>query len=84
MTTFSGPAAVNVFGMTVLASGLRMYAKCGMIPNRGYTPTKMLRAAETYTGKKFKRGQYLEAADALTELARASAANLPQGNAITA
>ena len=80
---FTGPAAVNVFACKVLASGLRLYAKTGMQPNRAYTPTKMLKAAETYTGQKFKRGEYEKAAQALTELADASAKALPEGNSIT-
>jgi hypothetical protein len=40
-----------------------------MKANRAYTPTNMLRTAEALTGKKFKRGQYEEAAQALTDLA---------------
>lgn len=84
MTTFSGPAAVNVFAMKVLASGLTMYAKHKMIPNRGYTPARMLSGATQYTGKAYKRGEYLKAAEDLRALADTSAANLPEGNAITA
>lgn len=83
MTTFSGPAAVNVFGMKVLASGLRLYAKTGMKPNRAYTPKAMLEAAGRYTGKTYKRGEYERAAADLTELANVSAANLPEGNSIS-
>lgn len=52
-----------------IAAALKLYAKTGMKPNRAYTPTNMLRAAEQITGKKFKRGQYLQAADALREYA---------------
>lgn len=84
MTTFSGPAAVNVFGMTVLASGLDMYRKHKMIPNRAYTPKAMMEAAARYTGKTYKARDYERAANDLRELAKASAANLPEGNAITA
>lgn len=84
MTSFSGPAAVNVFGMLTLASALRLYAKTRMQVNRAYTPTAMLRAASTYTGQKFKARDYLAAADALTAAAHALRANLPDGNSITA
>ena len=62
---FSGPEAVNVYSMIVLASGLDMYAKAKIIPNRHYTPSKMLAWAGKWTGKTFKRGQYAEAAIAL-------------------
>lgn len=64
--SFTGREAVDVFAMAVIASGLRLYAKTRMQPNRAYTPTAMLRAAERHTGRKFKRGQYLEAAEALS------------------
>jgi len=84
MTSFSGPAAVDVFAMLTLASGLRLYAKTGMQTNRAYTPTAMMRAASTYTGQKFKARDYLGAADALTAAAHALRANLPDGNSITA
>lgn len=48
----------------MLSRALRMYAKTGMIPTRGYTATKMLAAASALTGVKFKRGQYERAAQA--------------------
>lgn len=83
MTMFSGPAAVNVFAMTALASGLTMYAKHKMIPNRNYTPKAMMDAAAQYTGKKFKARDYLGAAQALRDMAAAQASNLPEGNSIT-
>ena len=83
MITFQGPDAVSVYAIRVLASGLALYAKTGMIPNRAYTPTKMLSRASEYTGVRYKRGQYLEAAEALIALAKAKAASLPEGNSIT-
>tara|TARA_R110000737_G_scaffold144638_1_gene174778 strand:- start:345 stop:650 length:306 start_codon:yes stop_codon:yes gene_type:complete len=49
-TSFSGPGAVNVFAMTVLASGLVLYAETGMRPARGYTPAAMMDAARRYLG----------------------------------
>ena len=83
MITFNGHDAVSVYAIRVLASGLALYAKTGMVPNRAYTPTKMLRRASEYTGVRYKRGQYLEAAEALIALAKAKAASLPDGNSIT-
>ena len=62
---FAGEKGVSVYGMTVLASGLKMYAKCGMIPNRAYTPKRMMEWASKWTGKKFKARDYLGAAEAL-------------------
>ena len=83
MTTFSGPRAVDVFAMLTLASGLRLYAKTGIKPNRAYTPKAMMRAAERHTGMVFKPRDYESAASALTEAAEALAGNLPDGNSIT-
>jgi hypothetical protein len=71
---FAGPDAVNVYRATVIASGLKFYAKTGMKVNKAYTPSAMMKAATEITGQKFKARDYLGAADALTEWARAQAA----------
>jgi hypothetical protein len=63
--SFTG-SDVGIFQAAVIASALRLYAKTGMRANRAYTPTAMLAAAKRITGQSFKRGQYAEAADALT------------------
>lgn len=68
MTTFVN-AGMDVFRARVIATGLRLYAKTKMMPNRHYTPTAMLRAASEMTGEKYKRGEYLKAAADLTALA---------------
>jgi hypothetical protein len=68
-TTFSGPDGVSVFRALVLASGLRLYAQTKILPNKSYTPTNMLRAATGMTGTKYKRGEYIRAADDLKRLA---------------
>lgn len=73
---FVGREAVNVFAMTAIASALELYARTGMKASRTYTPSAMLAAATRYTGKMFKRGQYLEAAQALREAAKQSADNI--------
>jgi hypothetical protein len=62
-TTFVGPDAINLFRATVLKAGLKMYADIGMIPNRSWTPTAMLKMATEYTGKTYKRGQHAIAAE---------------------
>jgi len=59
--TFVGPDAVNFYRAAALASSLGLYAKCGMIPTRGVTITKMLAIASEYTGKKYKRGDAAKA-----------------------
>lgn len=62
-TAFVGPDAVNLFRAKTLASALRMYAKTGMLPTRGVSPTKMLQLARQYTGKEYRRGQHMLAAN---------------------
>jgi hypothetical protein len=56
---------VNIFHATSLAGALGLYAKTKMQVDRAYTPTNMLKAASSYTGKKYKRGQFLEAQEDL-------------------
>jgi hypothetical protein len=60
-TMFAGRAAVSVFQALSLASGMDLYAKTGMRPNRAWTPTAMLRTAGSMTDKTYKRGQYAQA-----------------------
>jgi hypothetical protein len=64
--SFVGEEAVNVFAMAALSSGLRLYAKARILPNRGWTPKAMMQAAERYTGMKFKARDYILAADVLS------------------
>lgn len=77
-TTIYGPDGIAFYRATVIAGGLRLYAKTGMQPNRAYTPKAMMAAAAEITGKRFKARDYLVAADALTEWARTMKAALPK------
>jgi len=74
--SFSGPGAVDVFAMAVLASGLRMYAATGMRPNRAYTPKAMMAAAARHTGLTFKARDYMGAVEALTARVQAEKARI--------
>jgi hypothetical protein len=76
-TTFSGPDATNLFRAMTLKSALGLYAKCGMIPTRGVTITKMLAMATEYTGKKYKRGDAEKAAEDVRQWCEAMKAALP-------
>lgn len=67
--SFQGENAVEVFRARVIANGLRLYARTGMKPNRAYTPTAMIKAANEITGHVYCRGQYEAAAAALDEWA---------------
>jgi len=71
--SFAG-RGVDVYRATVIASGLKLYAKTGIKPNRAYTPTAMMAAAREITGRKFKARDYMGASEALTEWAKALAA----------
>lgn len=62
-TMFAGPDAVNLVRAVYLASHLKLFAKTGIRPTRHVGPTDMLRMATGYTGKKYKRGAYLAAAE---------------------
>ena len=64
-TTFSGPDAVNLVRAVYLRSHLRLYAKTGITPTRTVTGPGMLKIATEYTGKTYKRGQYIMAAEDL-------------------
>ena len=74
---FVGPDATAVLAMAALASGLRLYAKTKMLPNRMWTAKAMMKTAEHHLGRKFKARDYLGAADALYEKVQAEKAQLP-------
>ena len=76
-TSFVGPDAVEFYAACVVAQALRFYAKTGIRVNRAYTPTAMLAKATSVTGKKYKRGEYVKAADDLTVWAQTMKAALP-------
>jgi hypothetical protein len=67
--SFVGREAVSVFQCKVIARALRFYHDTGMKVNRAYTPSNMLATASHLTGQKFKRGEYIKAAEALDALA---------------
>ena len=47
-STFIGPAAVSVYAMAVIASGLTLYAKTGLRMSRHQTPSVMMKAGRQY------------------------------------
>lgn len=67
MPPATGPEVVRALA---IRSGLEFYRKHRMKVNRLYTPKNMLHVAEQITGKVFKRGQYAQAINALTEWLR--------------
>jgi hypothetical protein len=61
-------SGIEVFRLLVIAQALELYAKTGIKANTAYTPTAMLRNATMATGKRYKRGQYYEAAADLRQV----------------
>lgn len=67
MTAFTGPNGVNTFVAISLKSGISLYAKTGLKPNRMWSPKNMLAKASEITGKVYKRGEYDKAVTDLAE-----------------
>lgn len=63
VTAYVGEDSTNLCRAITLKHALKLYAKCGLIPTRGVTITVMLRIAKEYTGKNYKRGQAMQAAE---------------------
>lgn len=76
-TSFIGPDAIALYATMQLRSAITLYANCGLIPTRGVTITKMLARASQITGKKYKRGHALVAANDLKTFCDVLAAALP-------
>lgn len=64
---FSGEAGVSTFVAVTLKSGLKLFARTGMKPNRLWTSKAMMAKAAQITGKKFKARDYDGAIAALEE-----------------
>lgn len=77
-TSFNGPDATNYVRAEMLASSLRLYTACKICPTRGVTATGMLKMATGYTGKVYKRGEYVKAADDVKKWADEMKAALPK------
>ena len=65
-TTIYTGAHVTMFQAMVLRTGLKMYARTKVQPNALFTPANMLDAASRITGRRYRRGQYMEAANDLS------------------
>ena len=70
MQTLTQPNHIAAYKLQVLATGLTLYAKTGIRPNRHLTATKMVQLATQATGQKFGRN-YLAAAAACRAQAQA-------------
>jgi hypothetical protein len=70
--TFSGPEQVNTFVAIALKHGLILYARTGMKPNRMWTIGNMLRKAGEITGKHYRRGDAMLAANDIQAMLEAT------------
>jgi hypothetical protein len=64
-TSYVGRDATELFRVNMIKVSIKLYMKTGMIPTRGVTISKMLKMAEQYTGRKYKKS---EAAYAVEDL----------------
>ena len=60
---------IDTYRYLLLAKSIELYARCGLIPTRGVTISKMMKMATQITGKKFKSRDYAGAAAALKAFA---------------
>jgi hypothetical protein len=74
-TAFVGPDAIRLHRAIYLANSIALHGRCGMIPTRGMTITKMFKIATSITGQTYRRGQHARAiADLRTWIAVMQAA----------
>jgi len=78
--TFAGPDAVALYQAIAVRSGINLYAKTGMKPNRMWTPTAMLATAGRICGKTYRRGEYARADADLTVWIETMKSALPVRN----
>jgi hypothetical protein len=64
-TSYVGRDATELYRVNMIKISIKLYMKTGMIPTRGVTISKMLKMAEQYTGRKYKKS---EAAYAVEDL----------------
>lgn len=76
-TTFVGKDAVHLFRAAQVASSLRLFAQTGIRPTRRIGPTDLMRIAKEYTGKEYKRADYITAANDLDKWVKEMKAALP-------
>ena len=64
-TSYIGRDATQLFRVNMLKSSIKLWMKTGVMPTRGIGIQKMLKMAEMYTGRKYKKS---EAAYAVEDL----------------
>jgi hypothetical protein len=64
-TSYVGSDATTLYRVNMIKVSIKLWMKCGMMPTRGVTISKLLKMAEQYTGRKYKKS---EAAYAVEDL----------------
>ena len=64
-TSYVGPDSTQLYRVNMIKVSIKLWIKTGMMPTRGVTITKLLKMAEQYTGRKYKKS---EAAYAVEDL----------------
>jgi hypothetical protein len=64
-TSYVGRDATQLYRVNMIKVSIKLWMKTGMMPTRGVTITKLLKMAEQYTGRKYKKS---EAAYAIEDL----------------
>ena len=64
-TSYVGRDATQLYRVNMIKVSIKLWMKTGMMPTRGVTITKLLKMAEQYTGRKYKKS---EAAYAVEDL----------------
>ncbi len=64
-TSYVGSDATTLYRVNMIKVSIKLWMKTGMMPTRGVTISKLLKMAEQYTGRKYKKS---EAAYAVEDL----------------
>ena len=56
-TTYVGHDATQLYRVNMLKTCIKLWIKTGMMPTRGVGIHKMLKMAEVYTGRKYKKSE---------------------------
>ena len=64
-TSYVGRDATTLYRVNMIKVSIKLWIKTGMMPTRGVTISKLLKMAEQYTGRKYKKS---EAAYAVEDL----------------
>lgn len=56
-TSYVGRDATELYRVNMIKVSIKLWMKTGMMPTRGVTISKLLKMAEQYTGRKYKKSK---------------------------